>query len=412
MAAVAALLAMTALLSPAASAHGGLHQSTALGFGPDGPVLETTYGVIRQDEDGDWAWICEEVSGIAGDGWTFSVGADGRMWFTGIGGANTSADRCAWDPLEGPAAERFFTSIVPDPTRSGVVWATTGDGSEENPILRADDGGVDFVDHVVVDDQARLRSFGVAEDGRLWAQGMIDLEVWAWTSTDGEDWAGVALGEVDRGATLGDVGPDGSAWVVTRSAESEQLWRVPPDLSPVLVFETPERIEGVSAGPGADEVWLGGRGLALRGTVDGGESWVEPGDAPSVGCLERHDGQRWVCSDNWADGSALSKVAVGDEGGAWEEVLWFGDVHRVEACEADTTTAIECDPLWAELDPESGMDLDARDDRPGADTGGHDEPIGSGGCCASGGPNTMGVWLLPLLALGWGWRRGERAGHH
>jgi len=410
MADVGALLVVGLLLAPTAHAHGGLHQSTGLDFGPDGPILETTYGVIRQDRDGEWSWICEEVSGIAGDGWTFSVGADGRSWFTGIGGANTSTDRCTWEPLAGPAADRFFTSIVPDPTRQGVVWATTGDGSEVNPILRAGDGGLDFADHAIVDDAARLRSFGVAEDGRLWAQGMIELEVWVWTSTDGEAWSGVALGDVDRGAALGDVGPDGSAWVVTRSADAQQLWRVPPDLSPVLVFETTERIEGVSAGPGADEVWLGGRSLALRGTRDAGESWEEPGDAPSVGCLERHDGQRWICSDNWADGAALSKVVVGEESGAWSEVLWFGDVRRVEACEAGTTTAIECDPLWAGLDPESGMDLEPREDPDGDDSGGGTDPIGTGGCCASRGVDTMGLWLLPFLTLGWGWRRSDRAG--
>lgn len=405
MAAFAPMLALSALLAPAAVAHGGLHQSTALEFGPHGPVLETTYGVIRRAEDGQWSWICEEVSGLAGDGWTFSVGADDRMWFTGIGGANTSADRCEWAALDGPAAERFFTSIVPDPARPGVVWATTGNGSEPNPILRADDGGVAFVDGAVVDDAARLRSFGVAADGRLWAQGMIDVEVWAWTSTDGEGWSGVALGEVDRGATLGDVGPDGSAWVVTRSADAEQLWRVPPDLSPVLVFETPERIDGVSAGPGADEVWLGGRTLPLRGSTDGGETWMEPDDAPSVGCLERHDGARWLCSDNWVDGAALSRVPVGQEDGVWEDVLWFGDVHRVEPCAAGTTGAAECDPLWADLDPESGMDLEPRAD---GDSGMTQAPGGSAGCCASGGVTTMGLWLLPVLGLGWGWRRRDR----
>lgn len=403
-----ALLALA--LSGPAAAHGGLHQSTALEFGPDGPALETTYGVIRLAEDGEWSWICEEVSGLAGDGWTFAVAADGRMWFTGIGGANTSADRCDWAALEGPAAARFFTSIVPDPTRPGVVWATTGNGGEANPILRAGDGGVLFEDGAVVDEAARLRSFGVAEDGRLWAQGMIDSEVWVWTSSDGVDWDGVAVAEVDRGAVLGDVGPDGSAWVVTRSAEVEQLWRVSPDLDPVSVFETAERIEGVSAGPGPDEVWLGGRSLPLRGTTDGGGAWTEPDGAPSVGCLERHDGARWVCSDNWADGAALSRVPVGQEAEAWEPVLWFGDVHRVETCAAGSLTAEECDPLWADLDPESGMDLESVDEDPdsGGDVG---EPGMSSGCCASGGANTMGLWLLPLVGLGWGLRRrGGREG--
>jgi hypothetical protein len=395
-------------LSGTAAAHGGLHQSTALEFGPDGPVLETTYGVIRLDGDGEWSWICEEVSGLAGDGWTFSVGLDGRMWFTGIGGANTSVDRCAWAALEGPAAARFFTSIVPDPTRAGVVWATTGNGGDEtNPILQATDGGVLFEDGAVVDPAARLRSFGVAEDGRLWAQGMIDTEVWAWTSTDGQTWDGVAVADVDRGATLGDVGPDGSAWVVTRSAEVEQLWRITAGLEVSLVFEGPERIDGVSAGPGADEVWLGGRSLPLRGTTDAGGTWVEPSDAPSVGCLERHEGQRWVCSDNWADGAALSKTAVGDEDGTWAPVLWFGDVHRVEACDAGSLTADECDPLWADLDPESGMDLESEGDGGGgADTAGDLIDPGDGaGCCASGGVNTMGLWLLPLVGLGWAVRR-------
>ena len=409
MSAASATMLLAAVLSPAARAHGGLHQSTALEFGPEGPVLETTYGVIRLAEDGEWSWLCEEVSGVAGDGWTFSVGADARMWFTGIGGARTSVDACDWAALDGPAAERFFTAIVPDPTRPGVVWATTGNGSEDNPVLRADDGGVDFVDGTVLAEGARLRSLGVADDGRLWAQGMVEYEVWAWTSVDGVAWSGVALGEVDRGATLGDVGPDGSAWIITRSADAEAVWRVSPDLTPVEVFTTAERIDGVSAGPGAEEVWLGGRDLPLRGSVDAGRSWTEPPEAPSVGCLERHAGERWVCSDNWVDGAALSRVAVGMEAGPWEPVLWFGDVRRVEPCPGGSVTADACDPLWADLDPESGMDLEGRPADDG-DSGMTQAPGGSTGCCASGGVNTMGLWALPLLGLGWAWRRGQGDG--
>jgi len=387
----------------AAWAHGGLHQSTALEFGPDGPVLESSYGVIRQDPDGQWSWICEEVSGLAGDGWTFSVASDGRMWFTGIEGARTSADGCDWAELDGPTSDRFFTAIVPDPTRAGVVWATTGNGGgERNPVLRADDGGVAFVEAVEVDPTARLRSLGVAEDGRVWAQGMVDTTVWVWTSSDGDTWQGLPVVEVDRGAGLGDVGPDGSAWLITRASDGERLWRVTPELDTSLVFESPEAIDGVSAGPGSDEVWLGGRSLPLRGTLDGGDTWVEPEGAPSVGCLERHEGHRWVCADNWVDGAALARVRLGGEAGPWESVLWFGDVHRVADCAEETLTATECEPLWADLDPESGMDLEPRDDDEG-DSG--FAPTDPDGCCAADGKDTSAAVLLPLLALGWGLRR-------
>ena len=395
-------LIVSGLAGPA-WAHGGLHQSTALEFGPEGPVLESSYGVIRLDPDGEWSWICEEVSGLAGDGWTFAVAPDGRMWFTGIEGARTSADACDWSELEGPASDRFLTAVVPDRTRPGVVWATTGNGGgARNPILRADDGGVTFMDAAEVDPSARLRSLGVAEDGRLWAQGMVDSTVWVWTSPDGDAWQGVAVAEVDRGAGLGDVGPDGSAWLVTRASDGERLWRVTPDLDASLVFETPEGIDGVSAGPARDEVWLGGRSLPLRGTRDGGDTWVEPDAAPSVGCLERQGGHRWVCADNWRDGAALARVPVGEEAGEWESVLWFGDVRRVADCAVETLTAVECEALWSDLDPESGMDLESRDDDAGDSGTAQPDPDG---CCTAEGTDSAGVVLFPLVALGWGLRR-------
>ncbi|MEC7948514.1 MAG: hypothetical protein VX265_13190, partial [Myxococcota bacterium] len=361
---------LVSMLASLAHGHGGLHQSTALEFGPAGPILETTYGVIRLADDGEWSWICEEVSGVAGDGWTFSVGPDGRMWFTGIGGANTSTDHCSWAALEGAPAERFITSIVPDATRPGVVWATTGNGGVPNPLLRADDGGLSFADGPVLDDDARLRRLAVAPDGRIWVQGMIDSTVWVWTSPDGADWRGTSVVEVDRGVELVDVGPDGSAWVRTRTSVGDGLYRVSPGLDVALIYETGSSIDGVSAGPGRDEVWLGGRDLVLQGTQDGGGTWMTAEDAPSVGCLVRHGGVRWMCSDNWVDGAALSQVTVGGELGPWTPVLWFGDVQRVEPCAAGTATAQECGPLWAALDPQSGMDLeDSPADGVAADSG-------------------------------------------
>ena len=169
------------------------------------------------------------------------------MWFTGIEGVNTSAGGCEWSALEGAVAERFFTSVVPDRTRTGVVWATTGNGGgEANPVLRSDDGGLSFADSVLLAPEARLRSLGVADDGRVWAQGMLGTEVWVWTSLDGQAWDGTAVAEVDRGAGLGDVGPDGSAWVITLSG-GERVWRVTPQLEVGLVFESLEPIDEVGA---------------------------------------------------------------------------------------------------------------------------------------------------------------------
>ena len=192
--------------------------------------------------------------------------------------------------------------------------------------------------------------------------------------------------------------------MITRSSGGEQVWRVTPQLEVGFVFESLEPIDGVSAGPAADEVWLGGRSLPLHGTVDAGRTWVEVDDAPSVGCLERHEGSRWVCADNWADGTALARADVGQETSAWEPVLWFGDVHRVALCGADSLTAEECEPLWADLDPESGMDLEspAGDED---DTGGRSAAGPAGGCCASEGTDSAGLLLLPIGLLGWGRRR-------
>ena len=91
----------------AALAHGGLQQSTDVVFRSDGtPIVETTYGLLTLDDQNNWTWVCEEISGTE-SAWQFALSQNNRWLLTGI-------DRAMWsdDGWSGPMSLETYWVVM------------------------------------------------------------------------------------------------------------------------------------------------------------------------------------------------------------------------------------------------------------------------------------------------------------
>lgn len=402
------LLPLLAVLLPAAArAHGGFHESEDVGeveaTGAD-PVVVTNYGLLTPvDGSDDWAWVCEEVLGP--QGFSAAVEVDGRWLLGSFDGMVKSDDLCDWPVVEGPLQSLYVTGLVVDVQVPGRVWATTSSGSADNALWRSDDKGESWQAHATFEAGSTLR--GMAQDATglpIWVVGWLGLQPMAWLSTDGETWQGHPLPTEDVYSVSMLGAAEGAAWARLSGADSDALVRIDAGGDTTEVFRFEDVITAFDAGPGAGELYVGGKELGLFYSADAGASWSEGLVAPQPGCLRTRGEERFVCGHNWADGAAVLRTPLqgGDPAGwTWEPVVWFGDVRQVQDCPADSDTMVKCLELWKNASPEAGFDQDPTADGGADDSGVPDTgaPSTSGGGCCAGSKAGL-VWLAPLLGLG------------
>lgn len=406
-------LAGALLLLPAAAfAHGGIHESLGLGeVPPDGglPDVVTTYGLLTPVGTRDWAWICDEV--VSSLGFTAWVQVDGRWLVGSYDGLYTSEDGCDWPLQDGLLAGHNVTDLRLDPITDGRVWATTGTAKADNALFVSDDGGTSWTRYASMGVGTTLRGLAQAPEGLpIFVVGWVeagggDVVPMTWITTDGETWQAVALPRDDV-YSVGMLGyAAGAAWVRAAGASVDRLLRVEADGTTTAVLEIDDVITAFDGGPDDGSVYVGGKVVGLYGSQDGGTTWSGPDLSPEPGCLESRGDQRYICSQNWADGAAMMRTSRrgGDSSSwSWEALLRFGDVHGVLDCPAGSEVAETCAPLWDKVQAEAGFNQQA--DTGASDTGGgaptHDTgvaPADPAACCAG---SAAGLVFLPgLLGL-------------
>lgn len=405
-----ALLLRLLLLPAPAFAHGGFHESNDIGeAAPAGtdPKVVTNYGLlVPVSGSPDWAWVCEEVVGPQGGSAALEI--DGRWLLGSFDGVRMSEDLCDWPLDQGALLDLYVTALVADPAVAGRVWATSSTGGVENALWRSDDRGTTWTDFARFGEGTTLRGVGLGPTGTpVFTAGWDGLQPMAWISQDGTTFVGHAL-PVDDVYSVAVLGADAdAAWLRLAGASSDALVRLEPDGTLTEVLRLADVITAFDLGPGADEVYVGGKSVGLYYSADDGQSWSEPVLSPQPGCLRTRGGERFLCGHNWADGAAVLKTPL--QGGdpstwAWEEVLWFGDVRGVQDCPADSDVMAACAPIWEVARSEAGFDQDR--DSGSSDGGGGDDtgtPPAKDGCCSSSGKGAL--LLLPGLGLLLGRRR-------
>ena len=371
-------------LSGLARAHGGFPWSTDVVFAPDDPdgadpVVVTTFGLLATEDDGAWTWVCEEVVGSIG--MTAFVALDGGVWLAGgIDGVYRSEDRCTWTPSTAPLEGLYVTSLLVDATVEGRVWATTASGDAENALFRSDDRGLTWEVAHSFGAELSLRAVVQGASGLpmavlSWHDGLPSL----WISADGESWEEHPLAVAEDALVYPKaIDARGGVWLRTPDPYEDALIRVSPSGEAEQIAVSDFKITAFDLGPDQTVVY-GTQEEGLRASPDDGATWSAPDDAPIPNCLRARGDTRWVCGHNWSDGAAVltTPLAGGDPSGwAWTPALWFGDVHRMASCPAESNTATVCGPLWESVAASSGMDLVAYE----SDTGASEAEKGGCGC--------------------------------
>jgi MYXO-CTERM domain-containing protein len=337
---------------------------------------------------------------MAADGWNFSRlpegDGPGRLQFGTITGLTESTDGCTWTAATGAVVDRFITDTA---TAGGYLFAVSGNGSSENPLLWSIPGEP----YEEGRNLPGARWSGVAADtaGNLWMAGIREGNGVVWwgpaasgtsSAVEGDGWRLVDLGTAPLGLRIGPPA-DGGLYVVVRGTSSSVLHFV-TEAGSTVRLELPGDMPLLDAGPERGLVFAGGNEHGLLKSEDGGITWTEMPEAPLAWCMAHDTSHRYLCTDNWADGSAVRRVPLGDEGReSWESVIWFGDVDRVWDCPAGSDTPTICQPLWDLDDPLSGFD------RSRADSG-MSEKTEPGCSCSSTPPPSgllVGIGLVMLV---------------
>ena len=199
----------------AALAHGGLQQSTDVVFRSDGtPIVETTYGLLTLDDQNNWTWVCEEISGTE-SAWQFALSQNNRWLLTGIDRAMWSDDGCEWTDVNGDLLGRYVTAIEPDPNNASVFWAVTASGAAENGLFHSQNDGESFELVQTFGEGARLRDVKVHPEGTQWVVGWRDDLPWLWSSSNGQDWTEIPLTEDSYSVSILAIDPNDatSSWL-------------------------------------------------------------------------------------------------------------------------------------------------------------------------------------------------------
>ncbi len=397
------------LMGASAWAHGTFPESEAVVWeDPQDPLplVWTTFGILIPRETDDWDWVCEEVTG-GSSGTGFAVLPSGTWFISTVNGLFTSADRCQWEVV--PAFEGWFvTQVASDPVDPRVLWVATASGDRTNALWRSQDGGKTFDAFGDFGEMATVRGFRLNAKGtRIIAVGWRDSlpYLWRW---DGVDWEELLIEGAEKWSLLAlgvDAQDPGTSWIGLHSYDLDRVVSVSSEGVFTARYDLPDVITAFATGPQPGQVDVGGRNAGWAHSDDGGQNFTDLDTTPEAGCFIDHDGERWFCTNNWADGAAVfSGDSLGED---LTPRLLFGDVHGVLECPAGSTTQAMCEPLWEAVRETSGLDVgddDVAGDDDSAGDGGEDE--GCGGCDSGRGNAPSGLFLLGILGVGARvWRR-------
>lgn len=416
------LVLLLGLPSSQAVAHGVFPQSDNVRLMTSSstlPVVVTTFGFLNPRAGNDWTWVCEDVTGSslnASLDIPFEVLTD-QTWLLGtLSGLWYSADHCQWKRAEG-IGELYVSQVMRDSVDSSSIWATTTTGGSEtvNALWRSTDQGRSFEVGVYFGSNTTLRGFMQGADGGPfyvlgWRAGTPRLWSAPVFSPDADDWTETSLpfnaGELYYPFEIDFHNPE-VVWLRNIGLDAEEnpeerLMRVEGGETEVL-FRSELSLDAFASGPAQGELYVGGRQAGLFHSADGGKTWEGPAYSPEVGCLKTFGNRRFQCTNNLADGIAVTETDLTT--GQVKDVVWFGDVHAPETCDPSSQSAQVCDPYWESIKATAFLDQSELE----SPTPSPDDEVGSGCGCGEVQETSspLAPALLPLL-LGLRFRRLRR----
>lgn len=398
------LVSLMALLqgSAIAWAHSGLPESTNVLFqSPETelPLVSTTFGLLSPAGAGSWRWTCPEV--MSGDELLVAgLGVDGTRYMGGYFSLWRSPDGCSWNivpELQG----LLITQIDRDTLDSNRLWVSTATANTYNALWCSDDSGASFAPCAYFGESSRVSGFAQGPEGVPWfAAGWWNDLPHVMYSETGAAWQIFRLDEYsDYGIDVLALDPldETQVYVQLDGDEVDFLARFGTDGALEILLEIPDQIFAFSIGFEPNELIVGGAYTGVYTSQDGGQTWSDPDLTYEANCYVTQGTRRFQCVNNYI--SSASVLIVHADSDLVEKSAYFGDVHGVESCPAETETALICEPLWESYKYSIGMDLVPVEEEPTPVESSPSpvEPDSSGCSCSITGPPPP----RPIAAIGW-----------
>jgi hypothetical protein len=436
-------LVLAALLAPAiAAANGRSPQTNGVFLRPadtQSIYIRATFGLLISRDNGcTFRWVCERALGYGGEfDPKYAIAADGTIFATTFDGLRVSRDGgCTWatataelprnDP--GYIADIWIDALDIAPT--GEVWIATAESAQPNDVYSSTDGGVTFQPRglrsptiwwksvkVARTDPERVYLTGYQVAGTSPDGGMASPLARLMRSSDnGQTWTELDLLASDPpmrfGATpivlIAAVDPKAADTLLLTSlnanGKGDRLYRsTDAGATFTEVLATDDTIRDVVfAADGT--VYVAALGGSFKSTDNGATFAPLPG-APQLQCLgQRMDGQLVGCGANWQPDFMAVGTATPDAAD-WTKIFRFVELAGPLDCPAGTTSNLECDPLWPNLQQQFGATGPTCGAAPDTTVEPPPPPKEGGGCCDAGNGAAGGTLLAGLIAVVLGRRR-------
>ncbi|MBA2540769.1 MAG: hypothetical protein H0V17_14110 [Deltaproteobacteria bacterium] len=400
--------------------------------------VRSTFGLLVSKDDGcSFRWVCEKAIGYGGEfDPKYAVATDGTVFATTFEGLRVSRDGgCTWatataEAAAGPGKISDIWIDALDIAADGTVWVATAESARPNDVFSSSDNGVTFAPRgqasatiwwksvkTARSNPQRVYLTGYQVAGTLPDGGQAPPTAHLRRSDDGgATWIPLELfGErpdpptIKFGATpivlIAAVDPKTPDTLLLTSlgangSQGDRLYRsTDAGFSFTEVLATTDAIrDTVFAQDGA--VYVATPAGSFRST-DNGATFAPLAGSPQLACLgQLGDGKLVGCGANWEPD--FKAVAVSSDSTTWSKQFRFVELAGPLQCDAGTTVATACDPLWPSLQQQFGAT--------GPNTCGVlpdttlPEPPAKepGGCCDashSGVPITAFVFAAGWLAL-------------
>lgn len=394
--------------------------------------VRTTFGLLISKDGGcSFRWVCEDAIGYGGTyDPKYAIAGDGTIYATTFEGLRLSRDNgCTWTTAAAPVNDTWIDAL--DIAPNGDVWVATAESGARNDIFRSTDGGQTFGARGMQSSEIWWKSVKVAKTSPQFVY-VAGYQVSGPTQPDasppppsahflrtengGETWAESGLANVEFAATpivlvaaidpvtpttvlmisIGANRPSGDK--LYRSTDGGESW--------TEVLATENTIRDVVFHDGSVYV------ATLSGSFESvdGINYVPLAGAPQLGCLGERDGSLVGCGANWQPD--FKAVALQGDDDSWSKIFRFVELAGPLECDAGTTVAELCNPLWPALQMQFGATgpTDPACAAPvldGPDVVGAEPPPvkESGGCCEAGGGAPFGAMGLAALVAMFGVRR-------
>lgn len=379
-------------------------------------LVEGNFGLLLGQE-GRWDWVCHEaittaeatiaprylrtaggtLLGVVPDE-TQAREAAHRVYRSDDGG-------CSWDPVLGLAGEPVVALAASPVDAQRLAAVTEGDGA----VLLSTDGGATWTEALAPASGRDFTSLRWSAQGTLWATGQEAAGLLVVVHGSPEDLAVHTLspppvdgeGQVELVLLAASPTNPDQAWLGVGPTTGDALWRTDDGGRSVVELA---QLDGelVDGDVGADgTIWVLEGSRAPWVSTDG-SSFEELGGVPLGIGLQA--GADHALTTSFAEYTGVLLVKV-EADGTWRDALLPTELDGPLACVDNTEQRELCEPLWAEVEASLSIYLPADTGQGGAaDSGRADDagqPVeGEGcGCAAGGGPGGL-LAVLGLLVMG------------